>query len=203
MTELVQQNLAQAQERQKNWYDRNAHVREFQPGDQILVLLPTATSKLLAQWQGPYEVVKRSGKVDYIIDMHDRRKRNRIFHVNMLRKFHVTKVSEANYFVDGIDDDIREEKIPVWNEDPAGQPSVGTQLDIHQKQKLYEVIRQFTDVLQNTPGRRNLTVHHVETGSGLPVRLPPYRLPHAYRDAVKAELQQMLAGGIIEHSSSE
>ena len=143
MTELVQQNLAQAQERQKNWYDRNARVREFQPGDQILVLLPTATSKLLAQWQGPYEVVKRSGKVDYIIDMHDRRKRNRIFHVNMLRKFQVTKVSEANYFVDGIDDDIREEKIPVWNEDPAGQLLVGTQLDIHQKQKLYELIRQF------------------------------------------------------------
>ena len=55
MKELVQHNLAQAQERQKNWYDRNARVREFLPGDQVLVLLPTATSKLLAQWQGPYE----------------------------------------------------------------------------------------------------------------------------------------------------
>ena len=203
MTELVQQNLAQAQERQKNWYDRNARVREFQPGDQILVLLPTATSKLLAQWQGPYEVVKRIGKVDYVIDMHDRRKRKRIFHVNMLRKFHVPKVSETNYFLEGIDDDIREEEIPVWNEDPEGQPLVGTQLDIHQKEKLYGVIKQFTDVLQNTPGRTNLTVHHIETGSALPVRLPPYRLPHAYRDAVRAELQQMLEGGIIEHSSSE
>ena len=62
MTELVQQNL---QEHQKNWYDRNARVREFQPGDQILVLLPMATRKLLAQWQGPYEIAKRSGKVVY------------------------------------------------------------------------------------------------------------------------------------------
>ena len=58
-------------------------------------------------------------------------------------------------------------------------------------------------MLPNIPGRTNLTVHHIETGSALPVRLPPYRLAHAYRDAVKAELQQMLAGGIIEHSSSE
>ena len=53
-------------------------------------------------------------------------------------------------------------------------------LDIYQKEKLYEVIRQFTDVLQNTQGRMNLTVHHIETGSALPVCLPPYRLPHAY-----------------------
>ena len=63
MTELVQQNFARAQEHQKIWYDKNAQVHEFQP-DQILVLLPTATNKLYAQWQGPYELVKRIGKVD-------------------------------------------------------------------------------------------------------------------------------------------
>ena len=28
------------------------------------------------------------GKVDYVIDMHDRRKRHCTFHVNMLRKWH-------------------------------------------------------------------------------------------------------------------
>ena len=121
----------------------------------------------------------------------------------MLRKCHVPKVSETNYFGEEIDDDIQEEEIPVWNEAAEGQLLVGTQLDIHQKEKLYEVIRQFTVVLQNTPGRTNLTVHYIETGSALSVHLPPYRLPHAYRDAVKAELQLMLAGEIIEPSSSE
>ena len=50
--------------------------------------------------------MKRSGKVDYIIDMHDRRKRKRILHENMLQKFHVRKGSETNYFVEGIDKDI-------------------------------------------------------------------------------------------------
>ena len=38
--------------------------REFQPGDQVLVLLPTSTSKSLAQWQDPYKVVKCVGEVD-------------------------------------------------------------------------------------------------------------------------------------------
>ena len=56
MTELVQENLGRAQKVQKTWYDRNARLREFEPGDSVLVLLPTSTSKLRAQWQGPYEV---------------------------------------------------------------------------------------------------------------------------------------------------
>ena len=44
-------------------------------------LTPTATSKLLTQWQG---VLKLVGKVNYQVDIHDRRKRKRIALVNML-----------------------------------------------------------------------------------------------------------------------
>ena len=50
----------------------------------MLVLLPT--SKLMAEWQGPYQVTKRVGKVHYQVDMHDRRKRKRIFHINMFQE---------------------------------------------------------------------------------------------------------------------
>ena len=59
MTELVQENLSRAQHQQKLWYDRNARSRTFEPGDQVLVLLPSSTSKLLARWQGPYLVTRR------------------------------------------------------------------------------------------------------------------------------------------------
>ena len=93
MSELVQENMKKAQQKQKTWYDRNSREREFHPGDEVLVLLPTTTNKLLAQWQGPYRVLRRIGKVDYVIDMHDRRKRHRTFHVNMLRKWHEPAVS--------------------------------------------------------------------------------------------------------------
>ena len=62
MSELAQENLAAAQVKQTSWYDRMAGVREFQPGDQVLVLLPTSTQKLYA---GPYQIVKRKGQVDY------------------------------------------------------------------------------------------------------------------------------------------
>ena len=42
MTEQVQQNLSMAQKHQKEWYDKNSKSREFKPGEQVLVLLPTA-----------------------------------------------------------------------------------------------------------------------------------------------------------------
>ena len=37
MTELVKRNLSNAQERQRKWYNHNAHTREFKPGQQVLV----------------------------------------------------------------------------------------------------------------------------------------------------------------------
>ena len=40
MTDLVEQNMEKAQANQKKWYDRNARSRKFEPGDQVLVLLP-------------------------------------------------------------------------------------------------------------------------------------------------------------------
>ena len=45
--------------------------------------------------------------------------------------------------------------------------------------------------------------HRIETGSAKPVRLAPYRLPHAYRETVKSELQSMEESGIIQSSKSE
>ena len=40
-------------------------------------------------------------------------------------------------------------------------------------------------------------------GTARPVRLPPYRLPQAYRSDVHQELQEMLTQKIIEPSTSE
>ena len=49
MMGVLQQNMIKAQVDLKRWYDKNARSCKFEPGDQVLVLLPTSTSKLLAQ----------------------------------------------------------------------------------------------------------------------------------------------------------
>jgi len=84
----VKQNVTKAQADQKKWYDKNARQREFKQGDQVIVLPPTSTSKLLSQWQGPYKVLKCVGVLDYLINMHDRQRKRRVFHVEMLKLFH-------------------------------------------------------------------------------------------------------------------
>lgn len=38
---------------QKVWYDTHARERDLKPGQKVLVLLPSGTSKLLAKCQGP------------------------------------------------------------------------------------------------------------------------------------------------------
>ena len=42
MTELASESTTRAKAQQKIWYDRNARDREFQPVEQVLMLLPTS-----------------------------------------------------------------------------------------------------------------------------------------------------------------
>ena len=64
MTEIVSANLKEAQQRQKIWYDQTARKRELEPAEEMLVLLPTSSNKLLVHWQGAYCVIRKVGKVN-------------------------------------------------------------------------------------------------------------------------------------------
>ena len=134
---VVQQNMVKAQADQKRWYDRNARSRKFESGDQVLVLLPTSASKLLAQWQGPYEVVKPIGEVDYLINLHYRWNNRRVFHVNMLKQFHSPTVVDSSFLVDyTVEVSVERElsdKILSWNSQQTGQPKIGVQLQAIQQ----------------------------------------------------------------------
>ena len=70
----------------------------LQAGEKVLVLLPSSTLKLLAQWHGSYDVVKRVGKVTYQVDMADKKKRRRIYNINLLRKWNESV--STNYFTE-------------------------------------------------------------------------------------------------------
>lgn len=100
-------------------------------------------------------------------------------------------------------DNIDEEDVLLWDDSPEGQPTTGEQLSDSQRQQLQDLLKEFSDVMQNKLGLTDLTEHKIDTGSANPVRLPPYRLPHAYRATVRSELKEMLERGIIEKSSSE
>ncbi|KAM9149397.1 carbohydrate sulfotransferase 9-like [Pangshura tecta] len=50
-----------------------------------MVLIPTAESKLLARWQGPYEVIEAIGEVDYKVRQPGCWKLEQIYHINLLK----------------------------------------------------------------------------------------------------------------------
>ena len=79
LSSLAHDNLAQAQSNQKTWYDRTARSRTFNPGQKVLLLLPSSESSLLAKWQGPFEVLRKMGPVTYEVAMPDRRRPKQVF----------------------------------------------------------------------------------------------------------------------------
>ena len=92
--------------------------------------------------------------------------------------------------------------MPSWNSSQEGQPKIGKQLSAAQQNSLQQLLNEFTDVLQDRPGKTTIVEHTINTGTATPVSKPPYQVPHAYRGMVEAELKEMLDSGIIEPSAS-
>ena len=55
----------------------------------------------------------------------------------------------------------------------------------------------FSTVLINNPGCTTIAEHQITLGQAKPVRLPLYRIPHAYQDVVRKELKHIEKEGII------
>ena len=165
------------------------------------MLLPTLLSKLTAQWLGPYRVERQLGKANYLVHMRDRKKRWRVFHTNMLQKWHSPASSVLLAQVAA--EEMEPEEIPTWNDAKGGQARISRHLSAKQIKELRQLLAKFGEVFQPLPGHTAIAEHRIMTGEAIPTRLPPYRIPHAYRDDVQHELMEMLDHGVIECSSSD
>lgn len=58
--------------RQASLCNRGTRLHEFAPGGKELVLVPTSSSKLLANWQEPFEVIQQIRDIDYEVRGTDR-----------------------------------------------------------------------------------------------------------------------------------
>ncbi|KAI2658233.1 Transposon Ty3-G Gag-Pol polyprotein [Labeo rohita] len=182
---LVREHLTKAQQSQQRIYNRAAQPREFQPGDRVMVLVPTSACKFLATWQGPYTVIERIGPVTYRLRQPGRRREEQLYHVNLLKRWVGT----------------REQLTALASVDPA-VIDVGDHLSAAQKTELSHLVSQFSDVFSTRPGQTNVIQHDIRTPPGVIVRQRPYRVPEARRQAIEDEISEMLKLGIIEPSRS-
>ena len=69
-------------------YDEKARPQMLDPGDKVLMLVPARRSKLQLEWAGPYKVTRQVTLVDYEVETPGRRKEKKIYHINLLKKWH-------------------------------------------------------------------------------------------------------------------
>lgn len=188
---VVREHMEAAQAAQARVYNRSAQPRVFGAGDRVLVLVPTSECKFLAKWHGPYEVIEKVGEVNYRIRQPGRRPPEKVYHINLLKKWVAREAVCAVSLPPG---PSKTEAVVV---------PMGEQLSERQRQDLRELIDRHRDVFSTEAGHTNLLEHHIITEPGKKVKLRPYRIPEARREAVRQEVKTMLQNGIIEESHSE
>ena len=78
-------------------------------------------------------------------------------------------------------------------------------LDDTQRKALYNLLCEFSDLFSQGShdlGRTDLVKHGINTGTAVPVRQPPRRLPLAKREEAEKAIRDMKGDGIIEPSAS-
>ncbi|GFR20406.1 retrovirus-related Pol polyprotein from transposon opus [Trichonephila clavata] len=83
--EIASENSAKNQERMTSHYNLRSREKSFSVGDEILILMPSSTHKLLNTWIGPAKVVKLTRPHSYLVRMEDVNTRE--LHVNKLRPY--------------------------------------------------------------------------------------------------------------------
>ena len=77
--------------------------------------------------------------------MHDKWKRKWVFHVNMLRKWHIP--TSTGYFAKDAEQQESEDEVPTWDDGGSGELRVGEQLDGAQWEELEALLAEFDGVL--------------------------------------------------------
>ena len=218
--ELAGINRAASATKYKSYHDIKAQNRKFEPGHEVLVLLPDSKKKLLTSWSGPFKVVKKIGKVNYILDVDGSEK---LFHANLLKRFFRRDSNENNSVFEvmleknlfntvnnvlleepGTEESIEEKhnEIVYPYEDTEDQPSINEDLEEGQKRDINLILENYDDVFSNTPGFTNTVVHEIKLTTTEPIRAKLYPVPLHLQKNFNEEVEKLLELNIIQPSTS-
>uniref|UniRef100_A0A7M4F0X7 Integrase catalytic domain-containing protein n=1 Tax=Crocodylus porosus TaxID=8502 RepID=A0A7M4F0X7_CROPO len=199
--QAAQDNLTQVQRQQKNRYDQGTRERELQPGQKVLVMLPSSHSKFEARWQGPARVIRRVGPVNYEVQREGRQRMSQILHINLLKEWQEPQGLLLEMDRESVDGKYQglEAGSKTLKE---GLPGEGASLLLHQKKELQRLIAEFGDVFTETPGKARGVEHAILMPRGQVAREKWQRIPFFRRQPIREELNRMLAQGIITPSRS-
>lgn len=223
--DLARRELQKSQRKYKMYYDRKAKCRKFKIGDEVLLLLPTDSNKLLMHWKGPFTVVDKVGTMDYKVDLG---RRVTTFHANLLKRYHrrpedqpqgqvtagLLELACASVIEDEDNSELDEGQSkfkssenllqipPLEQKEFASDVDVCDKLSDEQQHEARRLIGNYQDVFTDIPGNTNLGYHDIKLTDLTPIRSKPYPIPHALREAVNEDVKVMISMGIVEPSES-
>ncbi|XP_047469564.1 uncharacterized protein LOC125025584 [Penaeus chinensis] len=207
----------------KSYFDLKSQDRKFNPGEEVLVLLPDSSNKLLLSWKGPYTVLECRNKVNYLIDEGGKPK---LLHANLLKKYHRRAIScQSNVMDEESKIDVETNPKVVQNcilEDAElcnsnfplttdgemsilpekDQPDVCSDLSAEQKSDIQSLTTNFRDVFSLIPGCTNTLEHDIEVNTTERIKSKIYPIPIHLKSHFEAEVDRLLEQGIIQLSSS-
>ena len=215
---LAHNALEQAQSRYKRYYDKKARSRKFKVGDEVLILLPTDSNKLLMQWKGPFKVEHVVAVNDYKVNVDGKVK---TYHANLLKKYYrrdtkpeqvgasvihiacAAVVESSEVDPDGVvDDEALLELGYAGGKENHTDVKVNPNLEQEQERGVRDKVSEFKSIFSERPGLTNLVEHQIPLTSDIPVRSKPYPIPYSCRESLKKEIQKMEEMGIIERSNT-
>lgn len=208
---LAHEELGKAGEKYQQYYDKRAKDRELAEGQRVLVLLPTSSNKLLMQWKGPFEVVRKVNRWNFVVNVNGVERK---YHINMLKQY-FTMEDQSNGIVDGglscavvaVEEESSDEAcipvIPSYRKKEArSDVKINSNLSLRQKRDIDGLTKRYDGVFSDVPGQTDVLQHNIKLKDFKPVKSKPYPIPFALQSDIEEEIKHMLSLGVIEHSES-
>ena len=191
--DLVRERGKEASGKRKALYDKSTVCRTLEAGDSVMCRIPGLIGKLEESWHGPYKVVAKKGRVDYLVDLGKGKGRVKVLHINNLKKYY-PRAEEVLRLALVAED---------WSEDEE----VGTKLhgkckDFDEEEVIEQLRAEYPEVFSDLPGRTTACKLRIDTGEAAPRRSHPYRVPNRLKEGVRAEVEKLVEMGIVVPSTS-
>ncbi|XP_068208701.1 uncharacterized protein [Palaemon carinicauda] len=205
----AQNNLFTSQIKMKTHYDRKSQVRNFEAGEQVLVLLPIP-GQFRAQFVGPAVVKKKLNDVDYLVEIPGRRKKYQLCHINIMKKYFSranTVKSVSAVVPKECNGQEVESKEYGWNGKNSkilcNPDSLFKHLNVQEATDIKDLFIEHPTIFKDTPGLvRSLQHDVVLKPNAQLIRQTPYRLNPRKAEAGRKEVSYMLENDLITPSSS-
>ena len=183
-------------------YNKISKPKCFEIGELVLILLPSSTNKLKAQWQGPVSIVDKVSENSYLVNTLEGGKR--VLHANDLRRYNL-RVESVGVAFENEEDFGNIPSCPLKaTEFEVELNSLDLQhLNETQKQEILQVLRNNEKAFNNKPGTCSIGEHAINLYNNVDMpKIHIYRVPEKFKSEVDKQIQVLLEDGKIRESSS-